>query len=484
MDRKANNLVSSLFNLPVFKEYIDLRDISINNTTDLVKIAYTFRNPIYETFRIIYMCDNKIVGYESLTSRMPNMVNIFKYNSFLMNRQDINRFCVQMVNRMFRLGANGYYLMHNHPTGNAKASSPDKELTKKLAQSVKGFLGHVIIDHGTYAWISYEHGKIQANDNIPIQNMSQLKSQSECKGNPLLDQKISCRHDLARLMYDVKHSDNYSLLICCGTDNKIRLIQDIPNCFMNMKTDQIAGYIRNQAQLTGSPKAFISTTNIKVFTKACELKHQGALTDTIAYNTVNDVINLLAKDDSEVTQDILEKKRKKVNVSEKENSYENEEVTDDGLTKKELVKLVDTELAVLNNMDKAIEDSKNLAPVQRLVQNQNSIPVPDALTPLLDMIQERSKEDPTASFKFGNFRLEPILNQEEKAEETSKKIDKPSTRSPIDQDTIQKTIVDQINNTLKKYSEKNPNFPSFEVSGLLIKANKNTNDDTYEDEEE
>ena len=484
MDRKANNLVSSLFNLPVFKEYIDLRDISINNTTDLVKIAYTFRNPIYETFRIIYMCDNKIVGYESLTSRMPNMVNIFKYNSFLMNRQDINRFCVQMVNRMFRLGANGYYLMHNHPTGNAKASSPDKELTKKLAQSVKGFLGHVIIDHGTYAWISYEHGKIQANDNIPIQNMSQLKSQSECKGNPLLDQKISCRHDLARLMYDVKHSDNYSLLICCGTDNKIRLIQDIPNCFMNMKTDQIAGYIRNQAQLTGSPKAFISTTNIKVFTKACELKHQGALTDTIAYNTVNDVINLLAKDDSEVTQDILEKKRKKVNVSEKENFYENEEVTDDGLTKKELVKLVDTELAVLNNMDKAIEDSKNLAPVQRLVQNQNSIPVPDALTPLLDMIQERSKEDPTASFKFGNFRLEPILNQEEKAEETSKKIDKPSTRSPIDQDTIQKTIVDQINNTLKKYSEKNPNFPSFEVSGLLIKANKNTNDDTYEDEEE
>ena len=484
MDRKANNLVSSLFNLPVFKEYIDLRDISINNTTDLVKIAYTFRNPIYETFRIIYMCDNKIVGYESLTSRMPNMVNIFKYNSFLMNRQDINRFCVQMVNRMFRLGANGYYLMHNHPTGNAKASSPDKELTKKLAQSVKGFLGHVIIDHGTYAWISYEHGKIQANDNIPIQNMSQLKSQSECKGNPLLDQKISCRHDLARLMYDVKHSDNYSLLICCGTDNKIRLIQDIPNCFMNMKTDQIAGYIRNQAQLTGSPKAFISTTNIKVFTKACELKHQGALTDTIAYNTVNDVINLLAKDDSEVTQDILEKKRKKVNVSEKENSYGNEEVTEEGLTKKELVKLVDTKLAVLNNMDKAIEDSKNLAPVQRLVQNQNSIPVPDALTPLLDMIQERSKEDPTASFKFGNFRLEPMLDQEEKAVETSKKIDKPSTPSPIDQNTIQKTIVDQINNSLKKYSEKNPNFPYFEVSGLLIKANKNTNDDTYEDEEE
>lgn len=484
MDRKANNLVSSLFNLPVFKEYIDLRDISINNTTDLVKIAYTFRNPIYETFRIIYMCDNKIVGYESLTSRMPNMVNIFKYNSFLMNRQDINRFCVQMVNRMFRLGANGYYLMHNHPTGNAKASSPDKELTKKLAQSVKGFLGHVIIDHGTYAWISYEHEKIQANDNIPIQNMSQLKSQSECKGNPLLDQKISCRHDLARLMYDVKHSDNYSLLICCGTDNKIRLIQDIPNCFMNMKTDQIAGYIRNQAQLTGSPKAFISTTNIKVFTKACELKHQGALTDTIAYNTVNDVINLLAKDDSEVTQDILEKKRKKVKVSEKENSYGNEEVTDEGLTKKELVKLVDTKLAVLNNMDKAIEDSKNLAPVQRLVQNQNSIPVPNALTPLLDMIQERSKEDPTASFKFGNFRLEPMLDQESKSEETSKKIDKPSTPSPIDQDAIQKTIVDQINNTLKKYSEKNPNFPYFEVSGLLIKANKNTNDDTYEDEEE
>jgi hypothetical protein len=111
-------------------------------------------------------------------------------------------------------------------------------------------------------------------------------------------------------MYDVKHAENYSLLILCNTQNKIRLIQDIPNCFMNMSVDQLAGYIRNQAKMTGSIKAYISTTNIKVFTKACELKQKGALTDTIAYNTVNDVISLLAKDDDNITQDMFSKSRK------------------------------------------------------------------------------------------------------------------------------------------------------------------------------
>jgi hypothetical protein len=198
------------------------------------------------------MCDNKIVEYESVTSRMPNVCNIFNFQTYKMNPSDLNKGCLLMVNRMFRLGANGYYLMHNHPSGDAKASRPDIEITRKISEGVKGFLGHVIIDHGTYSWIENEHGRMKVSDSLPINNTTQLKSSSECKGNPLLDQKITCRNDLARLMYDVKHAENYSLLILCNTQNKIRLIQDIPNCFMNMTVDQLAGYIRNQAKLSGS----------------------------------------------------------------------------------------------------------------------------------------------------------------------------------------------------------------------------------------
>ncbi len=90
---------------------------------------------------------------------------------------------------------------------------------------------------------------------------------------------------------------------------------------MNMSVDQLAGYIRNQAKVCGAIKAFITTSNLKVFLKARELKHNGYLTDCIAYNIVDDVIKLLAKDDTDITQDIFEKRKQKLRITDKENSY-------------------------------------------------------------------------------------------------------------------------------------------------------------------
>ena len=37
------------------KKYVNLRDLKITSREDLVKVCQTFRNPKYETFRIIYM---------------------------------------------------------------------------------------------------------------------------------------------------------------------------------------------------------------------------------------------------------------------------------------------------------------------------------------------------------------------------------------------------------------------------------------------
>lgn len=321
MNNKTNELFCAISKLPVPKKYIDLRNIEINNSTDLVKVAYTFRNPVYETFRIIYMCDNKIVGYESTTSRTPNLCNIFNYKVNGIEKQNFTRGCIEMVNRMFKLGANGYYLMHNHPSGNAKASQTDIQLTKQLANSVKGFLGHVIVDHGTFSWIDIKNGNISLCDNLPIVSERKITVNEQCTKNPIMDYKINSRNDLARLMYDVKHSENYSLIVLCSCTNKIRLIQEVPNCFMNMNYEQLGSYIKNQALMTGSTKAYITTTNKKVFLKACELKHNSYITDCIAYNTVEDKIKLLAKDNTDITQDIFEKVKFKPRVTEKENIY-------------------------------------------------------------------------------------------------------------------------------------------------------------------
>ena len=297
------------------KKYVDLRNIKIESRDDLLKTCQVFRNPKFETFKIIYMRDNKIINYESITSKIPNSRNVFRTktkNSYLKNirgYEDINR-------RMYRLGANGYYLQHNHPSGNANASIYDMILTKRLSKNIKGFKGHIIIDHGTYAWIEKDTrtGKLKADNNILIDYLPILNSQELIKDSPLLQKTINSRNELARLMYDVKHSNNYSCLVLTSTTNSIRLFQEVPNTFINMSYRQIGGYIKNRCIDTGSIRAFLATTDKPFFERARELVNLGYVSDCIAYIITKNKSEIIEGADKEfIDQNIF----KSLNINEK-----------------------------------------------------------------------------------------------------------------------------------------------------------------------
>ena len=289
------------------KKYIDLRDIKINSREDLVKVCQTFRNPKYETFRIIYMRDNNIVNYETITSRLPNSCDIFKvkaktpFQKNIKGYQDISR-------RMYRLGANGYYLQHNHPSGNAKASINDMWVTQEIDENIKGFKGHIIVDHGTYSWIEkdIEKNTLKAINNINIESIPNLDSQELIKDDPLMHKKINSRNDLARIMYDIKHSNHYSCLVLTSAINNIRLFQEVPNTFINMSYRQIGGYIKNRCVDTGSTRAFLATTDRPFFERAKDLVELGYLSDCLAYTVTKDKAEIVDVADSEyVDQDIF-----------------------------------------------------------------------------------------------------------------------------------------------------------------------------------
>lgn len=289
------------------KKYVDLRNIKIESREDLLRTCQVFRNPKYETFRIIYMRNNTIVNYESITSRLPNSCNVFRVkakNPYLKNIkgfEDINR-------RMYRLGANGYYLEHNHPSGTAKASLKDVVLTEKIDRNVKGFKGHIIVDHGTYAWIgkNIRTGDMEVNNNIPIEFLASLNSRELIKDSPLLHKTIDSRNELARLMYDVKHSNNYSCLVLTSATSNIRLFQEVPNTFINMSYRQIGGYIKNRCIDTGSIRAFLATTDRPFFERAKELVNLGYVSDCISYMIVNDKAEIIEGADKEfVDQNIF-----------------------------------------------------------------------------------------------------------------------------------------------------------------------------------
>ena len=283
-DLKVKTILNGVPQMEDMKKYLDLRNVEIHSREDLANICQIFRNPLFETFRVIYTRDNKIVGYESFTSRLPNAVFIFKdrYKNRKMN--DFRGF-EEIKIREYKLGANGIYIEHNHPAGSAKASMEDIHLTKNFAKNIDDFKGHVIVDHGTYAWIGVDDrtGNLEVANNLIIENLLDKDSSNFIDNNPLLQVKINSRNDLARIMYDVKHSNHYSTLVCTSTNAKIRLIQDIPNSFINMKFRQIGGYIKNQCLNTGSTRAFFATTDKVFFDKAEKLVELGFLTDLISY---------------------------------------------------------------------------------------------------------------------------------------------------------------------------------------------------------
>ena len=310
----------------IMKKYVDLRDIRIESRNDLLKTCQVFKNPKFETFRIIYMRNNKIINYESITSKLPNSCNVFRvkaktpYLKTIKGFEDINR-------RMYRLGANGYYLQHNHPSGNAKASINDMILTERLSKNVKGFKGHIIVDHGTYAWIERDTrtGKLKANNNIFIDYLPTLNSQELIKDSPLLHKTISSRNELARLMYDVKHSNNYSCLVLTSATNNIRLFQELPNTFINMSYRQIGGYIKNRCINTGCIRAFLATTDKPFFERAKELVNLGYVTDCIAYMITKNKPEIIEGADKEfIDQNIF----KSLNISLNKQKLKNKEGED------------------------------------------------------------------------------------------------------------------------------------------------------------
>lgn len=106
---------------------------------DLAALAQVYRDPRFETFRCFYMRGNTVVGESAYSSRLPGAVYL------------PTDFHAQINADKDRFGADGYYMMHNHPSGRAIPSEEDVHLTVYADDKAPGMIAHVIIDHNEYA---------------------------------------------------------------------------------------------------------------------------------------------------------------------------------------------------------------------------------------------------------------------------------------------------------------------------------------------
>ena len=288
MDKNVNIIFNKLENIKINnKSYIDLNNSTIQGHNDLVDICNIFRDPRYETFRVFYMKDNKIVGQEAITSKIPNGVIVF-------NKKEGNpvRTYETMINRMYRLNANGYYLAHNHPSNSAKPSKEDMEITRNFAANVDGFLGHIIIDSSNkYSIIEEnEEGLILMPEEKHLSKLALNSIDRKLEDNSFYNMKISSRDELVALYMKMQNKKEYSTAILTDSRNNVRMVLDIPNRMLNQELENLNGFFRNLARNVGATRVFIGTHEQKTFFKIIEHQRYGTFKDMVFIDKNNRII--------------------------------------------------------------------------------------------------------------------------------------------------------------------------------------------------
>lgn len=212
-------------------------------------LAQVFRDPRYETFRIIYTKDGKVVDVEGRTSRVPNSAKVF----FDTPDKDF----AEIASRMDKNGADGYYLLHNHPSGEPKPSKHDIALTERFSRELKGFLGHVVINHGKYAVIdgnTFPDGYYM--DDLNLTEPDKLLTPSI--PNQWLGTEILSDYALAEIAKKVQTDNSQDVVLYTDAKCKVRAIQEMPSSMFDIKNiDEAIKKLRDNARKFGSPNLFI-----------------------------------------------------------------------------------------------------------------------------------------------------------------------------------------------------------------------------------
>ena len=307
MDKKVKVVYNKLENLSFNdKGYIDLSESKIKKKNDLVNICNIFRDPRYEIFRIFYMKNDKIIGQEAITSKIPNAVIVFSHGKDTQNNP-IRSF-ERMNNRIKRLGADGYYLAHNHISESANPSMEDMDITREFAANVDGFLGHIVLGSSNrYSIIEEDsRGRILMPKEKTLEDSILNNVKDKLKENSLYDVRISNRDELVAILKQIKNEKEYSTAILTDCKCNIRMVLDIPNKMFNQELENLNGFFKNMARNSGSTRVFIGTKDKDTYNKV--LKH-------IEYGTIKDMVcvdnkgNLIVDDEIMCTRDLFDKEK-------------------------------------------------------------------------------------------------------------------------------------------------------------------------------
>lgn len=258
-------------------EVVSLLGQEVKNGQDLASIAQVYRDPRYETLRAIYVKDGIIVGHNAYSNKMPDVVNV-----------NMEKFKAQLEEDLKSSGADGFYLLHNHPSGDPTPSRGDANVTGHLADIYGDrFKGHVIINHkrSSFLW-KQEEGKL-AHEEFNIDNLN-LNAKQEIP-NEMIGVKINGAEAMANLAVKLGNDITRPVVIATNVKGYVTLVADVgEETLLNANPKVAAAVMRRIGRMTGGngfkflvvPK-IPGTTPSQNFSKWDSVFKQGWVTDAV-----------------------------------------------------------------------------------------------------------------------------------------------------------------------------------------------------------
>ncbi|MDZ7865088.1 JAB domain-containing protein [Acidovorax sp.] len=221
----------------------------VDSPAHLAELAQVYRDPRFETFRVFFVKDGQVVHATGVSARLPGetpmvpagMTHPEYYQEFRDNMQ--------------RTGADGYYVLHNHPSGNPTPSGPDLELTKTLAAHVPGLLAHVVINSNKYAVIDAANQGSEPANMVRYQDFGEDRLLKASKPMAVLGERIAGSDDLAIVGKSMQRP-GWITLIGTGADGKVRAISEAPASILTRSYPYLAATVRRFMRQSGSGSVF------------------------------------------------------------------------------------------------------------------------------------------------------------------------------------------------------------------------------------
>lgn len=289
---------------------------TVRSPRDLAALAQVYRDPRFETFRFILTRNGEVISEQAITSRLPAAVSF----------QNIDGTISDLKKSMTNMSADGYYMLHNHPSGKSVPSAADFAFTDKISREVPGFVQHVVIDTNEYSVIG---GKNEGFETIQDATLGS----TDFWGNPelphdVLGTKITSPETLGKIAKTLQQPDR-AVFVSTTAKGKVALVTSFPGktirSMMNRtaiskRQKEMAAMVRRLRRASGSGGNGFLIVNSEAEAKSLiNLMSAGVVRDIISPNG----FSLASEKPRAFRQDVMEGLPKKtMRVSEDSDGYD------------------------------------------------------------------------------------------------------------------------------------------------------------------